>query len=775
MATSGSLARLRSGRGAGVVALFSVTLFLSAALTFLVQPMFAKFVLPLFGSTPAVWNTSMLFFQTTLLLGYLYAHESSRRLGVRRQTAVHLALLLVPLLVLPLGVPDGWDPSGDSNPVLLLLGLLAVAVGLPFFVVSTTAPLLQRWLASTDHPAAADPYFLYRASNLGSVLGLLAYPLAVEPSLRLAEQGTLWSAGYALLVLLVLACAAVVWRSEAVAPEPEPDPAPAVDAEDAEDAEDPEDPEAEPEDAPSAAPGRSTRNQRLRWVGLAFVPSSLMLGVTTAMTTDVAPVPLLWSLPLSLYLISFILVFAPGSRSDGLRRVMVFALPVVVLTVSLTLLLEVRGPLWLMVPIHLVGFFVVAVVCHGELAQDRPPTRRLTEFYLLISLGGALGGVFNAIVAPALFDSLAEYPIALVLAAGCLPSRAPRIPPSRYVRRLDFALPLALGLTVGMIVALIELTDLGAQQYGNMFAFGLAAGIAVNFIRRPLRFGLSVGTILLAVTLASSPDDQELHRERSFFGVYRVTATEGGDLHKLVHGTTTHGSQDFSPGRERRPTSYYHPGSPIGRLLSSMPADVTSRAAIIGLGTGSVGCYSEPGEQWTFYEIDPTIERIARNPRLFTYLRVCAGDFDVVLGDARLKLTSAADRRYGLIMADAFSSDAVPVHLLTREALALYRSKLRDGGIVAFNVSNSYVELEPVLGNLAQDAKMACVAQNDRRSGMDGRPDTDGSNWVVMARRRPDLRAAASDRRWHDCKRSPGSAPWTDDYSNLLGALDLSG
>ena len=253
-----------------------------------------------------------------------------------------------------------------------------------------------------------------------------------------------------------------------------------------------------------------------------------------------------------------------------------------------------------------------------------------------------------------------------------------------------------------------------------------------------------------------------------------MTAAEGGDLHRLVHGTTTHGAQDFSPGRERTPASYYHPGSPIGQVLSAMPPSLTTRAAIIGLGTGSIACYSEPGERWTFYEIDPTVERIARDPRLFTYLRVCPGEFDVVLGDARLRLPRAAGRRYGLIMADAFSSDAVPVHLITREALALYRSKLREHGIVAFNVSNSYVALEPVLGNLAHDARMACVAQEDHGSGKDGVPETDGSDWVVMARHTRDLRAVASDPRWHNCQRSPGAAPWTDDYSNLLGALDLN-
>ena len=770
-------------RGIGVLTLYSGTLFLSAGLTFLVQPMFAKFVLPLFGSTPAVWNTSMLFFQTALLAGYLYAHESTRRLGVRRQTVLHLGVLLLGLLVLPVGVPENWIPAADGSPVPWLLGLLAVAVGLPFFVVSTTAPLLQRWLTATDHPAAADPYFLYRASNLGSVLGLLGYPLLVEPSMRLAEQGRLWSAGYALLVLMVLACAAVVWRSPrgpqtaggegAESADGDPHPALAPDGADPSAA-----PASAPDDAGTASPASPRRRplaRRLRWIGLAFVPSSLMLGVTTAITTDVAPIPLLWSLPLSLYLISFILVFAPGSRSERLHRVMVLALPGVVLLISLVLLLGVRGPLWLIVPVHLAGFFVVAVVCHGELARDRPPARALTEFYLLISLGGALGGVFNAIVAPALFDSLAEYPIVLVLAALCLPRRPPLFAPGPHARWLDVALPVALGAIVAVTIVVIELAEGDAQRYAKQFAFGMAAGVAINFVRRPLRFGLSVGAIVLAVTLASSPDQQELHRERSFFGVYRVTADEGGDLHRLEHGSTTHGAQDFSPGRERTPISYYHRGSPIGRLLSSMPADVTTRAAIIGLGTGSIACYSKPGERWTFYEIDPTVERIARDPRYFTYLRVCPGTFDVVLGDARLRLRRAPGRRYGLIMADAFSSDAVPVHLITREALALYRSKLREDGIVAFNVSNRYVALEPVLGNLARDAGMACVAQQDLESGKDGVAETDGSDWVVMARQRRDLGAAAADRRWHDCRRSAGSAPWTDDYSNLLGALDLDG
>ena len=736
-----------------MIALFSVTLFLSAGLLFLVQPMFARFVLPLLGSTPAVWTASMLFFQTTLLAGYLYAHESTRRLGVRRQAGLHVGLLALPLVVLPIGVPDGWIPPAEGNPVPWLLGLLVVAVGLPFFIVSTTGPLLQRWLAATDHPAAADPYFLYRASNLGSVLGLLAYPLVMEPGLRLAEQGRVWSVGYGLLAALILVCVSVLLRSprgRAIR-----DPVGATDP---------------PQEAAAARPSLA---RRLRWIGLAFVPSSLMLGVTTFITTDVAPIPLLWAIPLSLYLSSFILVFAPGSRALRLHRWMVFALPGVVLLLSILLLLDVPELLLVFVPLHLGGFFVAALVCHGELAQDRPPVRYLTEFYLLVAVGGALGGLFNGVIAPAVFDSLAEYPLAIVLAALCLPRRAPRIPPGPITRWLDFALPLAVGATVALGLALVELAGAEAALPGRSFAFGLAAGIALNFVRRPLRFGLTVGAIVLGATVAIGTDKRELHQERSFFGVYRVTATEDGDFHELVHGTTTHGAQDRSPGRARTPLTYFHSSGPVGQLLANLAPAITARVAVIGLGTGSMACHSERGERWTFYEIDPTVERIARDPRLFTYMRDCAGELDVVLGDARLSLSNAPPNRFGLIVADAFSSDAIPVHLLTREALALYRSRLRAHGILAFHVTNRFLALEPVLGNLAREAGLACMGREDSTAGDGSVRGKLASHWVVMAERRSDLPPLWLDPRWHACRRSPGSAVWADDFSNLVGAFEL--
>ena len=751
---SGATRRARPGDRA-VVALFSATLFLSAALLFSVQPMFARFVLPLFGGTPAVWNTSMVFFQTTLLAGYLYAHATTRRLGVRRQAALHLGVVLLPLLVLPLAVPDGWAPTGGESPVPLLLGLLLVAVGPPFFVVATTTPLLQRWLAGTDHPAARDPYFLYRASNLGSVLGLLAYPLAVEPTLRLAEQGIAWAAGYVLLAAFVAACAAVVWRSgrrraaRAPAIPSAPDPAASI-----------------------AAERPVTINRRLRWIGLAFVPSSLMLGVTSYMTVDLAPVPLLWSVPLSLYLVSFIVAFAPGARNKRRHRRLVLILPIAALLLSLLILLEAREPLWLIIPIHLTGFLVAALVCHGELAHDRPATRSLTEFYIWVAVGGVLGGIFNALLAPVLFDSLVEYPLVIALACLCLPGRPGRLPAGPQTRWLDFAAPALLGAVVAVILALSSRAGPELELAGRGFALSVAAGVALNFARRPLRFALSVGAILLAGALLA-PGDRVLYQERSFFGVNRVEAEPGG-FHRLVNGTTVHGGQYRSPGRALEPTTYYHRSGPIGQFLTTVPrAGRTDRVAVLGLGGGGMACHARAGERWTFYEIDPTVARLARDPRLFTWMRDCPGHHEVVLGDARLSLADARNRSYGLIVADAFSSDALPVHLLTREAVRLYRSKLTADGVLALHISNRYLDLAPVAAALARDAGLTCLSQAEPEAAARRVPGKAAAHWVLMTARPDRLGPVASDPRWRPCRPQARAEVWTDDFSNIVEALDL--
>ena len=743
-ALQGPALRRRPARPIAVVSLFSATLFLSAALVFVIQPMFAKFVLPRFGSTPAVWNTSMVFFQIALLAAYLYAHEATRRLGVRRQAVLHVVVLALALLVLPIAVPARFVPSPQESPVLELLGLLAVTIGLPFFVVAASAPLLQRWLAGIDHPAGADPYFLYAASNVGGILGLLAYPLALEPGLPLAQQGWLWSAGFGLLGALMLGCAAVVWRSR-----PSPDPAPEPGA-------------ASPS---SGEASRPSAIRHVRWTLLAFVPSSLMLGVTTYVTTDIAPIPLLWAIPLSLYLLSFSIVFSPG-RGRSLQRWMLRALPPLALAAVILPLVEASH--LLVMPVHLLAFFVAAMVCHGELAHDRPAPTWLTGFYLSIALGGALGGLFNAIIAPLVFDSLLEYPLALVLACLCLPRRAPRLEPARLAAALDLALPALVGAAAALLLVLVsdvgDIVSLGdgeTLQAEKGIALGITGCMALTFVRRPLRFGLGAAAIVVAALLPIGDHEKVLYQARSFFGVYRVTFSPGGDLHWLTHGTTKHGVQSFRPDAHLTPLTFYQRSGPAGQLMATLAPAMSRRAAVIGLGTGSMACYARRGDRWTFYEVDPLVERIARNPRLFTFLRDCPGRYDVVLGDARLSLSRPTSRRYGLIVLDAFTSDAIPTHLLTRQALALYRSRLREGGVLALHISNRYLDLEPVVGRLAADAGMACRAQRDLYS-----------KWTALAVRPRDLGAASIDPRWHDCRRGHG-AVWTDDFSNLVGSLRL--
>src|ERR687889_2247473 len=537
----GALGKKGASGGGLLMLLFSATIFISAALLFLIEPMFAKFVLPSFGGTPAVWTGSMMFFQAALLTSYLYVHATTTWLGARRQAVLHLVVVLLPLVVLPVAVPgDEWAPSSQSNPIFLLLGLMLVAVGLPFFAIAATNPLIQRWLSDTDHPAARDPYFLYRASNLGSVIGLLGYPLVVEREFTLSNQGLWWSVGYGLLVVLVFASAVMLWRSE---------PAPAKEEEEAESLSgDPVSGGGSPltADPSLEAPagrlsGRPTWLRRARWVGLTFVPSSLMLGVTAYITTDISPVPLLWVIPLSLYLFSFVIVFSPSQRMpDAIHKGMVAVLPLVIAVLVVAMLIDLRDPFWLLIGLHLLGFFVVAMVLHGEVARDRPPARHLTEFYLWVSVGGVLGGVFNALVAPVAFSTVIEYPLAIVLACLFLPGlllarlvagerdgrddearrdgeerepegsatdtgARPRPGRRRWTSLvLDFALPLAVG---GLVLALGWAVDQGYVDFTGdrssvwLTVIGLAVGLVCLWFAyisgRSLRFALGVAVLLL--------------------------------------------------------------------------------------------------------------------------------------------------------------------------------------------------------------------------------------------------------------------------------------
>lgn len=732
-----------------MLSLYALTIFLGAGLLFLVQPLFARMALPLLGGAPAVWNTAMVFYQAVLLAGYGYAHVATRALGVRRQAALHLAVLLLPLTVLPVRIPPGWHPPADASPVPWLLALLAVAVGLPFFAASTTSPILQAWFAATGHGAARDPYFLYAASNLGSMLALLAYPAVVERALVLDAQSRLWSWGYGALVLLVGACAVALWRAAGA-----PAGAGAAMA-------------AGPE--PVEAATRPTVARRARWTLLAFVPSSLLLSVTTYLTTDIAAIPLLWVVPLAIYLLTFILVF--GRRRLIPHRVWVELLPLALLPLVLVLVARANEPLAVILPTHLIAFFVAAMVCHGELAADRPHARHLTGFYLWLSLGGVLGGAFTALAAPLLFSGVAEYPLVLVL-VPLLATRPPGAWQGRLARVLDVALPLGLaGLGLAVMRAL-DRGPLDAEWLGP--AVGLLTLACLAFARRPLRFALGLGAVLLAGAVHPGQEGTLLHAERSFFGISRVTRDPTGQYHLLMHGTTLHGMQALAPARRREPLTYFHPSGPLGEFFAAADGPARPRAvAVVGLGAGSLACYGRPDERWTFYEIDPTVLRIAADPRFFTFLRDCPpAPVAVRLGDARLTLDRAPDGAYDVIILDAYSSDAPPMHLLTLEAVRLYLRKLAPGGRLLFNVSNRHLVLEPVLGAIGRAAGLAARTRDDPHvSDAERRLGKLESQWVVMARRDEDLGALRHHPRWTVPRVPADAEPWTDGFASLLSAF----
>jgi spermidine synthase len=714
--------------------LYGAALFLGAGLLFLVQPMFAKMVLPLLGGAPAVWNTAMVFFQACLLGGYVYAHVLTRNVPPAWQAAVHLALLAAAFATLPIAVAASWSPPAESAPVPWLIGLMAVSIGLPFFTVSATAPLLQRWFAQSGHAAAKDPYFLYGASNLGSMTALLAYPLLVEPTLTLANQAWAWTAGYGALAALIAACAFGLRRSAAAS-------APAA----------------------AAPPAPLAWRTRLHWLALAIVPSSLMLGVTTHISTDVAAIPLLWVAPLALYLLTFVIAFARkpllGPNSAVLAHT--FAITCLVLTFWLSKKLPTD------LSLHLLAFFVTALMCHCELARRRPEVGHLTEFYLWLSLGGVLGGAFNALLAPLLFTGAYEYVLVLIFA--CLLRPPQDMAPDKHARLIDVVLPLVL------LAVLIPLN----MMHG---AYGLHAGVVAasvyavysalalfSFRNRPLRFTLGVAAVLVAPL--SAPDGARvIFHERSFFGIAHVTVSADGKWHFLRHGTTVHGAQAVAPDLQREPQTYYSRHSPIGQVFAAMEERADARdVAVIGLGTGTLACYRRPGQDWTFYEIDPIIDRLARDSRYFNYLSECAPEARTVLGDARISLARAANGVYDVFVLDAFSSDAVPMHLLTREALSLYLAKLAPDGILAFHISNRYLKLEPVVARLAADAGLSSLAQFHIPPFVVGMEV--GSLWVVMTRTPEALEPFRQDERWRALAEQPGMSLWTDDFSNIISVL----
>ena len=731
--------------------LFALTLFLSAALLFWVQPMVAKMLLPLLGGSPSVWNTCMVFFQAALLGGYLYAHLWSRWVPTRVQLPGHVALLVVAGMCLPMGVtPEQVSALVAANsPSLGLLVCLLALAGFPFFMVSSTGPLLQRWFSKTLHPDAKDPYFLYSASNLGSMLALLGYPLLMEPILGLGLQTGAWTISYGILTVLIGLCGWQVWlayRRRTMTPSDEA---------------------ADVDWSPSLTLGR-----RAFWVLLAFVPSSLMLGVTTFLTTDIASIPLLWVLPLALYLLSFVIVFA--------RRTMIPAswtartLPYVALGLVFLFVTRTTEPAWLLLSVHLGFFFLASVACHGRMAADRPAARHLTEFYIWMSVGGVAGGLFNAMLAPHLFLDVIEYPMAMVLACLLMPAR--RRPSTQLKERsLDALLPIGLGGATLLLIWSLPSMGLEGGVGGRALATGVPAVCIFAFSNRPLRFGLGVAAVLIAGWQFQAPAGQVIERDRNFFGVSKVQYDPALNLRRYIHGNTFHGRQFLDPKKECLPLAYYHPDGPFGEIAAAYNQHPVSRGvAVIGLGAGCMASYIQPDQDWTFYEIDPAVIRIATDTNFFTYLNGCArGTWRIVEGDARLRLQQAPDRSFGWIILDAFSSDAIPMHLLTRESVALYREKLAPGGLLAFHISNRYLSLEPVVASLAADAGWTALSWHDRFVSDEARADgKDPSHWAVLARSPEDLGILARRASWLPAEGGEAGPLWTDNFSNIFSVFD---
>ena len=731
--------------------LFTTAVFVAAALLFVVQPMVGKMVLPRAGGAPQVWNTSLLFFQTALLAGYLYAHVSVRWLGVQRQALLHVAVLALPLLVLPIALPDTY-PAEGARLSPWVLGVLTVAVGAPVFVLAAASPLLQRWLASTRHEDAGDPYYLYASSNAGSLAGLLAYPLLLEPFLSGSDQSRLWAFGYAGFVGLALLCVFTALYSARMRPEALASPLR----------------ESSPVEGASRVEGAVTSRDRLFWVSCAAVPSALLLGVTQYLTSQIAPVSLLWVLPLAVYLGTFIAAFS--------RREVVAVswssrvLPILTIVMTVVLALRIDRPAWAITVLHLAVLASAGILCHRRLAERRPPTTHLTEYYLLITTGGVLGGVFSALLAPYLFNFLAEYPIAVVLA--CLfrlpiSAKNREVGVSRFLyrgRKLDVLLPGALALYMLTLASFIEWLPASVTA---IFLVVVPGAVCFTFSPRPMRFVLGLSVLLASAESGRMYGGNLLHGERTFFGIYRVSHDVSSQVNILSHGSTIHGVQSVDPARAREPLAYYHPTGPAGNVMLATAGQPEKRnIALVGAGTGALAVLAGPHQSVTLYEIDPAVVRIAEESEYFTYLFNSRASVETVVGDGRLAL-SRSTRRFDLIVLDAFSSGTIPLHLLTREALLLYLDRLTPGGVLLFHISNPYLELAPALGAHARDLGLAAFEWADERGEADLERGIFGSHWVLIARAMEDL-AYLPTAGWRPLDTPPVTRAWTDDFSNLL-------
>lgn len=753
--------------------LFSFTLLLSATLLFWVEPMIAKMILPSLGGAPQVWNTCMMFFQGILLLGYYYAHVATRLLPFNKQVILHLIFMLAGLLFLPVHISWlGAPPPTTANPIPWLLTLLILAIGTPMLVISATAPMLQYWFSKTRHPQAKDPYFLYVASNAGSMLALIGYLFLLEPHLTLNQQAHIWSWFYFGLILLISSCALLVIYLN-------------VSSKKISDL----DVFAKKEKKDKLMPASPlsdnfsltlipTMGIRIRWILLSFVPSSLLLGITHYITTEIAAVPLLWIAPLILYLLTFILVFArkPLISHTLIVNIQPYTL-LPLLTPPFIFLLSSSGSssnVLLMLTIHLAIFFITAMMCHGELAKSRPAINYLTEFYLWIAIGGFLGSVFNTLLAPLLFNSLFEYPLMLIAACLLRPNLDKSHP--QYFYKYNFLLPLAIFL-VFFCVYLLKIYFLIPFSYTSFVFFltslsTLAIILVVGlFSSQPLRFGLGVIAIFLSYHLFSLNQNVEILLQlRNFFGITAVKQQfekeNNGKINILYSGTTIHGTQLQNPQQKKNITTYYSILQPVFALLDKKYPRLN--VAIAGLGTGTIICYSRTKDAFSFFEINPEMVKIAKNRRYFSFLEDCGNEkTQIIMGDARLSIAKEPAAKYDFIILDAFSSDSIPVHLMTLEAVQTYLQKLTEHGLLAFHISNRYLDLTPILSAIAQRLNLSIIKlENNNMNNY-----IYSSLWVILARHYSDLENLIAQHKWEKVPCQKDATVWTDDFSNIISAI----
>jgi spermidine synthase len=683
---------------------YACTIFLSAFLLFAVQPMIGKIILPWFGGSAAVWSTCLLFFQATLLAGYLYAHWSSRWFKPKQQALLHVALLAVSLALLPILPSPSWKPSHAGDPSLRILLLLTVTIGLPYILLSTTSPLLQAWYVAAK--PGAIPYRLFALSNVGALLALLSYPVLVEPNLSAHGQAYGWSGIY---VVFALACAGIAWSSLRSANNQQPTTAAAT-----------------PTQPQAPSPAWVTR---VLWAALSACASALLLAITNHLSQNVAPIPFLWVLPLGVYLLSFILCF---EREKVYHRGVFLPLLVIALDGAAYAIYANEGNpniAWA-IPTFVAALFIGCMVCNGELARLKPDPRYLTSFYLMIALGGALGGVFVAIVAPHVFHTYLELPLSMV-ASSALAAIVLWVSPQKWTGKIP--------------VAAVQIAMLA-------FTIGLAIHLGYEKHLSDQRFRQSV---------------------RNFYGVLRVrdisASEETTAVRRLIHGTINHGEQLLDAKRRDEPTSYYGPYSGMGRAMGYLQKRGPVRVAVIGLGAGVTASFCRAGDIFRFYEINSLALSIAST--WFTFLPDCKADHQVLLGDARLTLEAQSSQQFDLMAIDAFSSDAIPVHLLTREAFALYFRHLKPTGILAVHVSNRYLDLVPVVSRNARDFARTPIDVNDQDEDEDYFSNSD---WVLVSSDAAIFRDRAfKSSSVQPAEYRPNLRPWTDDYSNLFQILKL--